>query len=546
MTKTIRVHADSFDYTRRGLKSREPIPLTVGQHNRIVVIRPRRVRAIQGGNTGFAKDTSFPLPGTLVAFWRAKELGEAFSHHGERDAGWDQKVFQVYGHCSESGDEGHNKKLADRRARVGQALLTSDVELFRSVADEEGWGDAEVQSMLRVLACDPGPVDGKPGRLTEAAIAQFAERYNRGVYHRGGGVEPSQTLETDGKLTEAVRVGLLEAFVVAQGAGFESDRLHPQHPAHGCSEYNRIDLEKVAPNRRLAIIGHPEPPEFSEHAPCVAGDEQACAVVDDKPMRCMWYRDHVTEAGPVAPMLFDPRWLWLGEDRYALSALTTADDGTPVHFELMEPPPGSGGSSEPSGPPLQGEVRGGVAAVVWSSGQAPRAEDGRPPTEHTPRFRASHPGQASSVVEADWPTRRTLRVLQIADDPDAIRARKGGLRLLALDGSYEHFSPFASAEPESKRHMALEFPDVPGAVRVDLLVESGDLRWPIFERAGVEALPGNCRSGDKCEELPPPPGPPQYSLDEIELDWSASVGVAEDEEATEGEEEVGFDWIEES
>ena len=39
----IRVHIDTLEYTREGLKSREPIPLQVGQHYR-VVLDPARAR----------------------------------------------------------------------------------------------------------------------------------------------------------------------------------------------------------------------------------------------------------------------------------------------------------------------------------------------------------------------------------------------------------------------------------------------------------------------------------------------------------------------
>ncbi len=542
MTNKIYVQMDTLRYTRAGLATRVPLDLRVGTHNNVVLVRPTRVRPVQAGHCGFARDSSFPLPGTLLGLWSSKPVGAAFSHHTAIDPAWGGDCVQVYGHCSSPGEDDANKALADRRARIGAALLRTDFEAFVSVADEEGWGVDALQSMLRTLACDPGPVDGKAERLTNDAARLFADRYNRGVYHPNL-VPPDTQLSIEVVSLQDVRLALMEAFVLVQGCSLPSTQLHAEHPSHGCGAFNLIDSGRLAPNRRVSIVVHAERPAHSENAPCVSGDANACAVVDEHTQRCLWYREHIADAASPSVTLFDPRWLWLGDDRYVLSALTTADDEAAVQFQLLETDADSG-DIRTEGEVLNGVVRGGVAAVVWASGRTPEAADGRPPGDHLPRFRAHHPEDSGShPVEADWPTRETLQVLAVTDAPESLRARSGVVRVRALDGSYEHLSPFSSAQPLSPRHLALEFPSVPMNVRLEVTVESGELRWPIFERAEAKVLRDGCRSGDMCQELPPAPPLPQYDLDEVELDWTASVGVDEELEPQDVLDGHGFPWI---
>ena len=517
-SKTIHLPIDELEYTRDGLKTRSSLPLDPGAHHRVVLVRPDRARPIVGGTIGFAADSAFPLPATLMAFWRARPPGSAFTHHAERDERWHHEVFQIYGHGGPTGSESHNKVLSERRARVGHALMTRDVEAFRALADEDGWGSAEFQSMLRCLACDPGPVDGHVERLTKAGVSKFAERYNRGVYHHETGDSPGTELPTTGALDEAAKRAILEAFVLAHGVGHDQSTAHPTHPVHGCSLYNARTNESGAPNRRIAVVAYAEVPPLSENAPCVAGDERACAVVDDEPQRCLWYREHVQEPAPETAQLFDPRWLWLGNDLYLLSALTTEDDGADVTFEVFD-------GDESASEAMTGIVRGGTANVVWKS-PFPVADERGKPELGAPRFEVRHRhAQASSG--APWPELLNVRVLKIVEDVAVTQKRQGGLRLIARDGSYDYLCPFAELVEDSAHHVALEFPDVPSDARVDLVLETGDFACTLLASAAINQLAGHCGASEQCLDLPARPGPPTHRLDDVDLGDFATVGQDE-------------------
>ena len=180
----IRVDLDSLECTRTGWRFREPILIPEGRGRRVVrvvIVRPTRLAPIRPTACGFPRASSLPLPGTLAKLWSLARPRAPFCPVSERMEVGEDAIFQVYGHASVSGDEAHDKSLSERRARVGLALLTSDPAALREVADEEGWGLAEAQALLRTLAVDPGPIDGDLGPHTERAITTFAERYDRGI-----------------------------------------------------------------------------------------------------------------------------------------------------------------------------------------------------------------------------------------------------------------------------------------------------------------------------------------------------------------------------
>ncbi len=518
MTREVRIHLDTLQYTRKGLKTREGIALDVGHDHRVVLVRPDRVAAPATSGVAFAPNCAFPRPGLLMSLWTAKPTRSAFTHHRGQDPRWGGRHVQLFGHTDP--DERDAKALSERRARVAAALLTSDVHLFESVCAEERWGDWTIQSMLRALACDPGPVDGAIERLTIAAVHTFAERYNRGVYHRDHPDSGPRALEPSDALDENTRCAIREAFVLVHGLGPGSHTLLPHHATHGCSAFNRLG-DATPTNRRMTILSHAAIPVLSENAPCTVGDEQACAVVDDHPYSCMWFREHAIETTPAPPRLFDPRWLWIRDDRYVLSALTTAEDGESVLFEVSD-----GGAKASDGEGLEGVVRGGVAAVVWASGMAHDEADGRPSDLAEPRFRVHHPAFEASSTEAKWPEREALEVLQLCDDAASVHRWSGGIRVTAQDGSYERYTPYSEAIARSTRHLVLVFPDVPSNGRVDIVHESGELRRKLLAGVIGETVSGNCLADEQCSELPPAPPAPDYSLDDLELDDYASVDIA--------------------
>ena len=414
--KELRVHADTFEYTREGLQSREAIPLRTARRNKIIVVRPERQLGIGYGAAGFVLDSSFPLPASLEKFWTFAPRSAAFAHPQEPVESPPDGYFQVYAHSSVSGDEASNKTLSDRRAAVGRALLVGDVAAVQAAADEEGWGLAEVQAMLRMLACDPGPIDGQTGDLTTTAITQFQERYNRGIYHRRAPQAPASELEPDGEWNLDTRDAVIEAFVAAHAVHLPVDRLHPTHPANGCSEYNLLSPDDPAANRRVTLLRHPELPVHHDNAPCERGNEAACAIVDDRSQRCMWFREHVIEdeSGPI--YFYDPRWLWLGKNRYLLSAITNARADDEVTFEVFEreEPGAEEEDPDPFSTSRSEEVRAlwrhGIVQVVWVAPAAALDERGRPALDGTPLFRVRH--AASGVwTSATWPEVVTARIL---------------------------------------------------------------------------------------------------------------------------------------
>jgi hypothetical protein len=358
---------------------------------------------------------------------------------------------------------------------VGLALLRCDAATLLEAAEADGWGTHEYQAMLRTLACDPGPVDDEMGARTETAVATFQARYNDGVYHHRHRETPAMTLELDGLLTSGTKSALF-AFAFAHGARVSEVDVHPTHPANGCSEFNALDPAIAgAHNRRLTVIAHPTLPAYHANGPCTVGDEGPCAVVDNRPMRCMYYREHVVEKEDAPVVFVDPRWMWLGEDRYLLSALTNIDGDAGVEFEVYDANDRVRGSADVSGSwlelprskVLEGVVRRGVAQVVWASGRTPSAEDGRPDFENFPVFRVLDPATGAFSF-APWPEVQTLRVLVGNIDASATQARPVQYRLRAGDGSYDTTAGLKEATPASSHHVAVVFEDVPLDVRLTL------------------------------------------------------------------------------
>ncbi|MCR9165150.1 MAG: hypothetical protein ACE37F_37060 [Nannocystaceae bacterium] len=448
----IRLHIDRLEYTRGGLRTREPVPLVVGNHNRVVLVRPQRQRPAHPGSRAFPEGSALPLVGALRALWAWLPQTTALVHEAGGRAATDDGVYQIFAHASDSGDDDYNKDLSDRRADVGRSFLTGDPDGALAVARSEGWGVLEGQSMLRCLGCDPGPLDGDLGKLSAAAVATFVERFNRGVFPARS-TSPPRTLPEDARWSDDVRDALLEAMVAVHGLGVTEARLHPVHPAHGCSEFNAPPSESPGDARRLVVLRHPEVPEFPDAAPCRKGDASACAVVDERAQRCLFYREHVNEPEVSAVGVFDPRWLWIDEDRYVLSVLTDAPDGDEVTFEVLE----DGGGTVAT---LRVPAAMGTAAVVWKSQRSWEA-DGRPDTSGHPSFVATHVASSANAT-APYPRRDVFRIL-LGDAGGTRQAQsREHFRVVATDGSYDQTLSVADhAVRLSPRKLMLEFHDAP-------------------------------------------------------------------------------------
>ncbi len=430
----IQVHIDTLEYTREGLKTREPINLQVGSHNRVVLIRPTRARPSSAGMGGFAENSCFPTPSALAVFLSislSDALVDLFNGFFGKEEKPDARVFQLYGHADATGDEAGNKALSERRAEAMRAILTRDVEAFVALGEQEQWGAAEQQVMLRALQCDPGAIDGEPGDLTQGATRDFQSDYIAGVFHAHTDLTPADPdLRVDGELGPKTYKALLEALVLGCSPGIPAEQLHPSHPAVGCSEYNLISEESTSANRRVTLVVHEQLPVHHDAAPCTEGDHAACPYDSRDRSGCLWYREHVRD--PVqeefAHHHYDLRWLPLPNGGVLLSALTTLQDGDDVTFQAFRTGDVRGPEDvhednlqEPVSEALAGIVRSGVAQVVWM----PRAEaEPFDPYDIDDWYVAVDFEAAVADPGAVWRSGPTLR-------PPVFRIRGGGAEALS-------------------------------------------------------------------------------------------------------------------
>jgi hypothetical protein len=413
----IRVHADELEYTSEGLRTGEHLPLRPGVHNRVVVTRPKRVKAVPITLAGFPVDSSFPTP-VVLALFLAPRVRDAF---GGQLAESTASVLQVFGHAQTEGKLGPNKDLSDRRAQTFIALLAGDVASLQSVADEEGWGERESQVMLRCLGCDPGVVDGEPGAVTEAAVEQFQREYVKGTFHEASGSAPlDPSLTDDGALGPMTRAALIDALVMFASPRVAEERFHPMHRAVGCTEFNQAPDNGPWPgtSRRISLVVHAELPPFHDRAPCTKGDHSVCPVDDAAPHRCLWYRAHVEDPAEAEAIHehFDLRWLRLPNGKVLLSTLTTVADEEEVRFEVFAADGPVDGSDDPPAGSLDEGISKvlithpvlGVAQVVWEPPAAfEPGLDGRYTTSdgrsRMPVFRVTHP-RTGTVAHDSWPS----------------------------------------------------------------------------------------------------------------------------------------------
>ncbi len=520
----IDVHIDTLEYTRQGLKTRDPIDLTVGRHNKVRLLRPKRLSPLRTANSGFPHDSAFPLPGTLCIAWSTRPGRSCFAHSDTRGSATVDFAFQVFGHTSASGDDEGNKTLSERRARAGLALLRSDGDLLAAVAQEDGWGLQHAQAMLRTLTVNPGPCDGDLGTLTEAAMLEFVSRYHRNVFHRTAPGPPKYPdLPDDAGWGDAMMLAIIDAFAAAHGAGVEGSSI-VRHA--GCSEFNPLASDSPGHNRRLSVVASSSVPPYPDSAPCTDGDTASCALVDEHTQRCLWYREHVADPPPPDVELFDARWLWIEGDRYVLSALTTASDEQTFEFEVFDASGGGRASTAvlPDVRPILGTV-----SVVWRSKLSPADEHGRPPFEGKPTFEVRASG-TQVALEAPWRARTTARVLVGAS---ASRPHQGSevFKLYASDGSYASFVALSAAEPISPQKVAVVFEGVPEGILVNLAFGvNGAANYDLFRDVLVDAMLDNCSIGNECKEVPAL-SPPKIPADGLP-DHFDRLPEVEDEDET--------------
>lgn len=325
--------------------------------------RPSKPRHVPAGI--FAFDSSFVRPG--VSSYLADVASYLRAREGRR--------MTVFGHTDAVGSDAYNKELGDRRARALLAILTTDAEAFDAICAEEDWGIAEHQAMLRTIGCDPGPPDGDVGEMTTAAVYAFVRGYNRGLWleprERGSDADLPETSELDAATMAAIR----HAYVHYVGVDIPSGRL-ADVPFAGCGEFNRHGQD-AADQRRvtLALFEGDQP---SAPFPCTAGDAGACAIDDQGPLRCRFYREEVGDEETLEGryVFWADQWMPTPSKWAYMSCLTSLPDGTPVTFDVYRAgavaPSRAVDSIEADLPgdlehitTVQGAVACGVAFAVW-------------------------------------------------------------------------------------------------------------------------------------------------------------------------------------
>lgn len=539
-TYTTNVHADELEYTKTGLRTPTPLALKVGHHNSVVVTRPKRVKALPLGLAGFGFDSAFPTPPALALFLALGLAGmraQAFKS---------SNTFQLFGHAQLEGKDGRNKPLSERRAKVMAAILTGDVDGTQAVADEEGWGLIERQVMLRVLGCDPGPIDGEEGDLTTAAVLQFQAKYADGEFHKDTAIHPVEVpLDVDGSLGARTAAALIDALTTTCGHGITPKQLLPSHATVGCSEFNQIPghEEHSASSRRVSLVVHPTLPPFHENAPCVEGDHTACPADDKAPQRCLWYRWHVEDPhrSQVQHQHFRPNWLKLPNGKFLLSTLTTVPDEDDVEFQVMTSSHPYDGEKLPKGffQELLGDTvtckpRMGVAQVVWDppANFAPGL-DGRVEAAGgavVPVFKVTHQG-SGAIIHDSFPANDIVVLFQRPKDvAEHARSSSTTLELRASNGSVTK-AYVSDANVFDDRHHALRFEGVEESETYSLVLSRGPGHEHfLFRGIGftelekVELARLDPAPAEQAHELDQSDQPASQDGEDVELDDDAFFG----------------------
>ena len=475
----IPVHIDTLEYTREGLRTREPLAMQVGAHNRIVLVRPKRAHAFAATFCGFSPNSSFPGPSILSLLLHPQRLGRTPQVLIDLS---DTSRLQLFGHADATGSEVANKELSDRRAQVVHAMLVGDLDTLLRVSEDEAWGTPCDQVLLRALGCDPGPIDGKHEELTAAATTRFQERYVARTYHRDDQAPRLPELEVDGVLGSQTFEALLDAYLHRFSSWTDESKFLPAG-AVGCAAFNPASKTSTdAENRRVSLAVYAATPAYPESAPCVEGNPDACPIVaQGVPASCMWYREHVIDPEPPKALHhhFLPSWLLLTNEKYMLSVLTTLPDGAEVVFEVFasadrvtvpERRPTSMTNAWPT-VEIIGKVQGGVAQVVWDPpDQFAPGEDGRV-AGSVPSFAATH-HETQTVCHASYPANVITILLETPKDSSQ-PVFQGTLTLSDSLGNEVVFVS-ADAEPYDAEHLAFRFEGANASASFTLTLRTTD------------------------------------------------------------------------
>ncbi len=279
----------------------------------------------------FATGKSFISPGHSASLKSmVKRIKEWKKEHPDAK-------LAIFGHADAVGKEGANKKLSERRADSVFAFLTKDPDIWKALYDEEKWGLATTQELLKYLGHDPGTIDGQDGPKTQGAVKSF---------------QGQKGMTQSGQADAATREALYDAFFAACNSeafvGKDFDAIDGK-PRAGCSEFNLVEQTQGAceKNRRVAVFLLKSNKNFPIQYPCKHGDVEPCKKqVARKGARrtagfqCLFYDQLVVEAvtPPPEPEKAIVELKWEKQVLIVDNASADADRQTKVLVKTAEMP----------------------------------------------------------------------------------------------------------------------------------------------------------------------------------------------------------------
>ncbi|MEM6291309.1 MAG: peptidoglycan-binding protein [Myxococcota bacterium] len=509
----IRIHIDDLEFTREGLRTKDAIELQVGQHNRIVLVRPQRQPAPAAAYAGFPVASSFPGPAVLSTLIHEHEAPDGGWRLTERVERGDK--IQIFGHADSVGSEADNDVLSKHRAESTLNLLVNNVDGLVEAAEREAWGVELQQVMLRALLCDPGPVDGIVGALTEAAVETFQTRYLEREFHQPDDRLRCAGLEIDGRLGQATVEALIDAYVSLFSPRLPPEAFVSEASVCGCSFHNPAGPEPAA-NRRISLVTHTTDPDYPQPVPCASSGERGCPAVDDgADHKCLWFREHVVELryDDARHHHFSPAWLALAGGRYLLSVLTTVPETEDVEFEVFASSDSFDGPGQLDadaqmqslGPVSVTRPVHGVAQVIWDAPNdfAPQP-DGRTHSaegSYVPIFRARHARTEAHFHDSYPASAIVVLFARERFEQSAEKSERLEFELLHDSGLSIRKSA-REATPHDQAHLALRFHGLPETGLYSLVVHHGEsIHRTVFEDVPYRDL---AREPEPSKGAPPP------------------------------------------
>lgn len=147
----------------------------------------------------------------------------------------------AFGHCDTSGSQA----LSETAARALVAYATHDLDAFKAVGDDDGWGLDVVQYLLLYAGHSPGPLDGEDGPKTQAAVTAY---------------QKAKQLKEDGIAGPITKGQLFTDYLAAHSPKLDPGLFHDPAFA-GCGSDNPLaDVDgNSLQNRRVVLFAFKAP-----------------------------------------------------------------------------------------------------------------------------------------------------------------------------------------------------------------------------------------------------------------------------------------------